>query len=140
MTKTTLFSDILAALMEVYEKPLSSAAQDLYIRAMANEDPELMRLAAARAIKTLKWFPKVSELLDLVRAIKDEQEQEHSFKYHADRAQAVAGSRWIPMEIWERRSQREIAPVVVSWEVCPDCGQKYAGWDDCPECTLEVTA
>lgn len=125
--------------MEVFDKPLSAAAQDLYIRALEGEDPELVKLAAARAIKTLKWLPKVSELLDLVRIIRDEQAQAHSYQYHQERAAFIAASPWKAAENWERRTAA-VTPVVLVWQTCPDCGQLYANWSECPVCSLAEVA
>lgn len=140
MIQTSSHSKIISALMEVFDKPLSPAAQDLYVRALEGEDPELLRLAAARAIKTLKWMPKVSELRDLMSVIRDEQAQAHSYKYHQDKAAFLAASPWVMVETWERRSSREITPVVLDWQTCPHCGQGYANWVECPVCSLaEVT-
>lgn len=125
---------VLTALMEVYDKPLSEVAQDLYIRALENDDPDLLKAAAARIITGSKWFPKVSELKEAMSALTQERDAEKSIMWHTKRNAVVTASPWLMVETWERRAKRSTVPAMIDWRTCQTCGQQYANWNDCPEC------
>ena len=125
---------VVTALLEVYDKTLTDTAQDLYIRALESEDGERLREAAGRVISTAKFFPRVSELKDAIKAIKTERESLDAERWHDQRNTATISGAWRAVMSWDRETVGG-TKTVIDWQTCPDCGQQYYKWLTCPDCS-----
>ena len=63
------FAKVMAALAEVYQVEPTKARTDLYFDALADLSIDLIEQAAHKALRTLKWFPQISELRDYAKII-----------------------------------------------------------------------
>jgi len=61
------------ALAEFYEKSLSGIQLDFYVGALEGFTPEQVDAASRLAVKTLKFFPKPAELIELIQGSPDDQ-------------------------------------------------------------------
>lgn len=59
---------LIAAMAEVYGEPITAARLRLYAGALEDYSPQEIETAIKRALKSMKWFPKPAELIEIMAA------------------------------------------------------------------------
>jgi hypothetical protein len=72
------FAGFMAVLEEVFGKDLNPQLVEIYFRALADFSIDRIAAAVEEAVRTLKFFPKPAELIELIEGSPDDQ-AEHAF-------------------------------------------------------------
>jgi hypothetical protein len=70
------FGGLMAVLEEVFDKDFTLQRVEIYFRALAAWPIERIKDAVESAVRTLKFFPKPAELIELIEGSPDDQAEQ----------------------------------------------------------------
>lgn len=127
--------DELLKLVKYYEAQLTADQIDLYLDALSDIDAEILHAAAIELVRTARFMPRISEIRQTAQAIQERQESNLIMDIHQERNERKF-SPWLVINSWERMSPGNT--LSIDWQICPECGAKFANWPACPDCKVEA--
>jgi hypothetical protein len=130
-------SDQLTILAEAFGEPLTAERMEIYVGGLADVSRDCLQVAFGRALRELKWFPKVSELRDLSETKTDEQKKveaeaawDHINKYlrkwGVDRVPVYSGGgKWITAPPLEPRLEYALRQIGGLWRLNQVTDESY---------------